>query len=665
MTSIEKIIIVVAVLTLVLCGLIAPFSSPQTQIFLDNLHWTTTSAAATALAWLGYRKADVSKKRFKKWFFFGLASYFIGQLLWDVQTYTHHNAFPAPSDIFYLAMGPLIIIGFVQALKTQLSISKISAFRIDTLSFTTAILGYVLVLYLPNSASTNSAELLVLTAYPVSILGAACVSLLVVPYLRPRFMLPWLLFSIGLSIEGAIWMQWNLNELKGLNETNTLLNKLFSFSDILLGIGAYGWHLNPSADSAYRWRCRRIQKIIPLVALSVGACTAILISIQNGPQPYAYYIAITSIVAILIFSAIRQSILLRESEKLFEAQKIIAEKEREYQQVVQYDPLTNLPNRWMMHTRLEQALVNASDDSASIGLLFIDINRFKTINDSFGHLVGDEFLVEIAKRLAHISQDLGTLGRMGSDKFLLIVESNTSETGIYGATQRIIDAINAPISLNQHEFIAEVCIGISLYPRDAKNAIELARNANTALHRAKLRGNSNYQFYSEEFTQQARSQLDLDVGLRKAIANQEFYLEYQPIFSIRNGMQRVRSLEALVRWKKSSGQIIPPNEFIPYAEDTGLIFPIGEWVIREACTTLSSINKALPEPIELSINISPKQFRERSLPEFIGQTLNAFGINPRLITLEITETAVFDHEDDAVEALFVLKSLGVLNCTQN
>ena len=383
MTSIEKIIIVVAVLTLVLCGLIAPFSSPQTQIFLDNLHWTTTSAAATALAWLGYRKADVSKKRFKKWFFFGLASYFIGQLLWDVQTYTHHNAFPAPSDIFYLAMGPLIIIGFVQALKTQLSISKISAFRIDTLSFTTAILGYVLVLYLPNSASTNSAELLVLTAYPVSILGAACVSLLVVPYLRPRFMLPWLLFSIGLSIEGAIWMQWNLNELKGLNETNTLLNKLFSFSDILLGIGAYGWHLNPSADSAYRWRCRRIQKIIPLVALSVGACTAILISIQNGPQPYAYYIAITSIVAILIFSAIRQSILLRESEKLFEAQKIIAEKEREYQQVVQYDPLTNLPNRWMMHTRLEQALVNASDDSASIGLLFIDINRFKTINDSF------------------------------------------------------------------------------------------------------------------------------------------------------------------------------------------------------------------------------------------------------------------------------------------
>lgn len=659
MTSIEKAIVGFAVLVLAACALAASFLPNEMQTILNNLHWTVTSGAATLLAWLGYRKADETKQPYKKWFFFGLCTYFVGQLCWVTQVYGHYKSFPAPSDLFYLAMGPCFIVGFVQALKTHLSPSKLFAFRTDALSFTTAILGFVLVSYLPKPTHVSTLQLLVLTAYPVGLLGAAAVSLLIVPHLRPKFMWPWVLLSMGLFIEGAIWMQWNLNELNGLNETNTLLNKLFSCADIMLGLGALGWHFEPSKSRSFQRYCRGLQKLIPLAAIAISAGTALLISIPNNPQLYAYYVTVTSTLATLVFSAVRQSILLRESEKLVRAQKVIAENERNYQHLMQFDPLTNLPNRWLIHTRLEQALINASINEAPVGLLFIDISHFKNINDSFGHIVGDQFLMEFAKKLQKAAVKNGSLGRMESDKFLLIIETNATEPEITPVVQSLINNINAPFMIEQHEFVADVNIGISLYPRDADNATDLTRNASAALHKAKQQGNNNYQFYTEALTQHAKQHMDWNVSLRKAIKNQEFYLLFQPIFSIVNGKPRIQAAEALVRWKKANGETVPPCDFIPYAEEVGLIFPIGEWVFQESCKALAHINKQLAEPIEMSINISAKQFRKQNLPEFIASTIKAHHINPKLITLEITETAIFDQEDEAIKTLHVLKSLGL------
>lgn len=658
--TLSRKVIVVAVSVLGICLLASINATRSTLVWLDNVHWFSTIAACLVLCVMGYLRASRTQRRVKRWFVLGAAVYFTGGLLWIFQLLTDQTNFPAQSDIFYPLLGPCLIIGFVAALRTQLSRAKTWAFTIDALSFSTAVLGYVLISYLPQSANVSVLQLAVLTAYPVSLLSAALISLLLIPYLRPAWMLPWVLLSTGLTLLGACWMQWNLNALNQSPQTSLWINYGFSVADLLIGTGLYGWQVRVAKQTAYLKQCRRLRSWVPAIAFVFSVCTLTLIWLQSGPHPYAYHIAIGSVVFILILSAIRQSILLRESEKLFRAEKRLAEKDMEYQKLSRSDPLTHLPNRLAMQTLLEHAMLSAASDSRTLALLMIDLKHFQSINDSFGHRTGDLFLLEIAQRLQYITHQCGELGRVHGDKFALIVHQQKNDAELIQLAHNLCRIVHKPVLVDDHELILDACIGISLYPRDAGSAEQLARNANTALAHAKRSTHQLYLFYSKEQTKLAQNRFRLDVQLRKAIKKQEFFLQFQPIFSLNKQKQPVvENIEALIRWKNSKGEIISPAEFIPYAEQSGLILPMGEWIIAEAFKHLSQLILQTGQTIGLSINISPRQFRDHNLPLRIAQHLQQYAISPALITLEITETAVFEHEEQALEILKQLKEIGV------
>lgn len=658
--TLSRKVIVVALSISSLCLLATINATAQTSLWLDNIHWFTSITACLILAILGYLRANTAHRPCKRWFVIGTAAYFTGGLLWIFEVLTEQTTFPAQSDIFYPLLGPCLIIGFVMALRNQLSRAKTWAFTIDALSFSVAVIGYILIAYLPKSAEVSLLQLGVLTAYPAGMLSAAMVSLLLIPYLRPAWMLPWLLLSAGLTMQGACWMQWNLNALNHAAQDSLWVNYGFSVADLLIGSGLYGWQVRIAKRPVYLQQCRRLRSWTPMIAVVFSISTLLLIWWQSGAHPYAYHIAIGSVAVILIFSAIRQSILLRESEKLLRAEKRLAEKELEYLKLSRNDPLTQLPNRLTMLNLLEHAIISAATDSGMVALLMIDLKHFQSINDSFGHRTGDLFLLEIAQRLQYVAHECGELGRVHGDKFALIITRRKTDAELAHLAHNLCKIVHKPVLIDHHELILDACIGISLYPRDAANADQLARNANTALAHAKRSSQHLFLFYCKEQTKLAQNRFRLDVQLRKAIKKQEFFLHFQPIFKLSKQPQpQVAHIEALIRWRTNKGDIISPAEFIPYAEQSGLIVPMGEWVINEAFRHLSALMYKSGQTVGLSINISPRQFRDHGLPLRISQCLKQYAIPPAYITLEITESAVFEHEEQALEILKQLKALGV------
>lgn len=653
-------VIVVALCVLLTCLLASLHAKSNTVLWLNNVQWLSTNTACLVLSLLGYLRANQAHKATKRWFVIGTLAYFTGGILWIFEVLTKQTHFPAESDIFYPLMGPCFIIGFVIALRSQLSHSKTWAFTVDALSFSVAVVGYILISYLPDAAEVSPLQLAVLTAYPASLLSAALISLLLIPYLRPTCMLPWLLLSSGLGLLGICWMQWNLNALNHIPQNSFWINTGFSVADLLIGTGLYGWQVRIAKKASYLQQCRRFRSWIPVLAFIFSISTLLLIWWQSGPHPYAYHIAIGSVTSILIFAAIRQSILLRESDRLLRAEKRLTEKEMEYQHLSRHDPLTQLPNRISMLSLLEHSIIGAASDSGMVALLMIDLRHFQSINDSFGHHAGDLFLIEIAQRLQYITNDCGELGRVHGDKFALLITRQKTDAELVRLAHNLCTIVHKPVQIDGHELILDACIGISVYPRDADNGDQLARNANTALAHAKSSTQQSFLFYCKDQTKLAQNRFKLDVQLRKAIRRQEFFLLFQPIFCLDHHQQpRIANIEALIRWKNHQGEIISPAEFIPYAEQSGLIIPLGEWVIAEAFSHLATLISHNAQTVGLSINISPRQFRDHNLPVRIAQQLERHNIPPASITLEITESAVFEHEEQALEILKQLKMLGV------
>lgn len=641
------------------CMLTACTATPGFLQIVDNVYWFASNATCTLLTWLGYYFASDTERRWKKWFVLGTSLYFIGGIFWVWEVITHQTDLPAKTDLFFPLLGPCLIIGFIVALHAQLSRAKTLAFVVDATAFSVAVLGYVLISYLPHAEKISLTQLAVLTAYPVSFLSAAMISLLLIPYLRPALMLPWCVLSAGLLLDGVCWMQWNLNQLNHMPQTNTLLNIAFSVADVLIGFGLFGWNLRASKDRNFHWQCQRLRSAIPLIAFTFSLFTLLIIWLQSGQHPYSYHIATCAVMAILICSALRQSILLRETEKLLSSEKLLAEKEQAYRQLSQFDPLTQLPNRLSIQNTLEHALILASSESNNVVLMMIDMKQFQSINDSFGHAAGDLFLVEMAKRLQHITKDYGQLGRMHSDKFALIT-SNKTDAELSTFVEQVFTSLHRPVLMDEHELILDACIGMSVFPRDANNAIELMRHANTALSHAKQSAHQPWLFYCKEQTKGAQRAYRLDIKLRKAIKKQAFLLQFQPIFCMdHSGQLQIKQIEALVRLKNHKDEIISPADFIPYAEKSGLIIPIGEWVISQSCKSLAQLKQYTGLSVELSINISPRQFRDPNLLPLIASKLDAYGIPPQCITLEITESAMFEHEQQAIATLHEMKAMGL------
>ena len=323
-----------------------------------------------------------------------------------------------------------------------------------------------------------------------------------------------------------------------------------------------------------------------------------------------------------------------------------------------HDSLTGLPNRASFAERMHQALLRAKRSGHLVGLMFLDVDQFKCINDSLGHSVGDGLLKVMAKRLQALVRETDMVFRMGGDEFTVILENlhKPEDTALMGT--RIIESMSQPVKLQEHELSATVSIGMALYPRDATDAETLVKHADTAMYRAKEAGRNRYEFYTESLNIMARERFALAAGLRRAVEEGEFMLYYQPKVSVRSG--EIIGYEALLRWKHPERGILTPDKFLSVLEDSDLIVPVGEWVLRTACQQTKDWQSAGLRRIPVSVNIAARQFTSGSLQDTVRQVLGETGLEPRYLELELTERLLIDNADAALEALDQLKKIGVL-----
>ena len=322
-----------------------------------------------------------------------------------------------------------------------------------------------------------------------------------------------------------------------------------------------------------------------------------------------------------------------------------------------YDELTGLPNRSMFHLRVEQALARARRAGTRMAILFIDLDRFKNINDTLGHDVGDRVLNEIAVRLRASLREVDTVCRLGGDEFVVLIEDLPEPAQVASVAQKILAEIARPITLETREVHITSSIGISTYPDDSADMQGLMKNADISMYRAKDQGKNNYQFYSAQMNVHTLERLALESDLRRALERDEFLLHYQPKVDIRSG--QICGVEALVRWQQPGKGLIPPAQFIPLAEETGLIVPIGEWVLRTACAQSKAWQDGGLEPMRMAVNLSARQFAQENLAEDVARVLGETGLDAAWLELEITESMVMHNAEHAVLLLDRFKAMRI------
>ncbi len=332
--------------------------------------------------------------------------------------------------------------------------------------------------------------------------------------------------------------------------------------------------------------------------------------------------------------------------------------EKEMLHLASHDVLTDLPNRILLQDRLSQAIIRAQRARKYVAVLFVDLDRFKNINDSLGHDVGDQVIREAANRLSTALRMEDTVARHGGDEFVIVLSDITRQSDVLTVVQKIIDAISVPMMLQGHELYLSSSIGISMYPRDGHNSVTLMKNADTAMFQAKKTGAGGYKFYVDEMNKRTLDRLKMEGALRHALERKEFRLYYQPQVDIDSG--RIIGFEALLRWQPPDKPLVSPNEFIPVAEETGLIVSIGEWVLETACRqTKMWIDAGLGKHLRIAVNLSARQFRQHDLVEVIRHILHKTGCNPRHLELEITESVVMDKPEMAADILRQLNEMGL------
>lgn len=319
------------------------------------------------------------------------------------------------------------------------------------------------------------------------------------------------------------------------------------------------------------------------------------------------------------------------------------------------DPLTGLPNRTLLLETIAVTIQRSRVHKRSFALMFIDLDRFKNINDSLGHALGDQFLARIARILERVVGDKGTVSRLGGDEFVILADAVHSPDQAADFVDKLLVQLNVPIQLNEHAIHPAASIGISIYPEDGNSAEDLIRHADIAMYSAKAAGSNQWAFFKQQMTERAAVRLRTEASLHDALKNNEFLLYFQPKLDLQTG--KVTGCEALIRWQKD-GRLISPMSFIPVAEETGIIIPIGRWVIEQSCKTLREWQKKYHFAIPIAINVTSQQFADASLVSDIKQMALRYQIQPELLEIEITETSLMNDIELAINKLEQLKSAG-------
>ena len=322
-----------------------------------------------------------------------------------------------------------------------------------------------------------------------------------------------------------------------------------------------------------------------------------------------------------------------------------------------YDELTGLPNRLLFNERLKNVVSNINSDGSLAAIMYLDIDQFKLINDTLGHIIGDLMLIEVAERLKSCLRDENIVTRMGGDEFIILYSHIVSEDEITLKAQELLDVFKRPFSIKDNEFFVTASIGISLCPNDGEDMETLVKNADMAMYKVKDHGRNNYQFYNADMKEESLQRLVMKNSLQKAVENNEFVLYYQPLVDVQTG--KVIGSEALIRWEHPILGMLQPNEFIPLAEETGVVVTIGEWVLRTACMQNKIWQDSENDSLRISVNISALQFQQNNFVEKVGQILKETDLDPSYLDLEITESSLLRNTERTIETIHDLKSIGI------
>jgi len=325
--------------------------------------------------------------------------------------------------------------------------------------------------------------------------------------------------------------------------------------------------------------------------------------------------------------------------------------------IAHHDSLTGLPNRALLHDRLQQALAQAQRGQYRVAVMFLDLDRFKSVNDTLGHAVGDELLKHVAERLTGVVRAVDTVSRLGGDEFVVVLHEVSSPDDAVQVAEKIVGALACAVSIQSHQLHATPSIGISMFPDDGDEVFALMKNADTAMYHAKAAGRNNFQFYAHRMNEQAAHFFSLENRLRHAIEGGQLMLHYQPLIDWPR--QAVCGMEALVRWNDPEHGLVAPGEFIPIAEETGLIVPVGEWVLEAALRQNRSWQQEGRPLLPVSVNLSPRQFRQKDLVDTVRRILSDTGQPARLLELEITESTLMHDIDETQAKLQEIAAMGV------
>lgn len=331
--------------------------------------------------------------------------------------------------------------------------------------------------------------------------------------------------------------------------------------------------------------------------------------------------------------------------------------EEQLERATHFDAITGLPNRVLFRERVRQALIRATMNGTMLAVLFLDIDEFKRVNDAFGHHAGDELLDAVGERIALLLRETDTVARMSEDEFAIVLSGMDAATNVAIVARKVLQAFSKPFRVAEQEVYTTASLGVALYPDDAGDIENLLRDADTAMYHAKQSGRNTYRFFSTEMHARAAQHVSLECDLRRATERGEFVLHYQPRVDLETG--RVCGVEALIRWQHLRLGLVPPARFIPIAEQTRLIVPIGEWVLREACRQGRAwIDDGLGR-LQVAVNLSAAQFDQRNLATTIGQVLVDTGLPPELLEVELTESIAMGNPEATIDTLMELRAMGV------
>ncbi|WP_242470898.1 EAL domain-containing protein [Thiocystis violacea] len=415
----------------------------------------------------------------------------------------------------------------------------------------------------------------------------------------------------------------------------------------------------------------RTQDVPIIFVTAMNSVEAEILGLERGAADY-----ITKpIVAPLVLARVRAQLGLKQvrdwlrdqnaflenevARRVVEAQSALAVSEQVQaclERKSNFDDLTGLPNRNLLSDRLARAIERSREDGSPLTILTLNLDRFKGVNESLGRAAGDQALLDVAKRLARLLSPTDTLARVEGDEFILVTGANERD-GIDCYAQPILAELTAPLRIEGREFVLTASIGIAVFPKDGDSGEELLRNANAAMFRAKLAGGQAFRFYTPAMNARALERLDLENGLRQAIEQGGLVLHYQPQLDLRSG--QIIGAEALVRWSHPIRGMISPGDFIPLAEESGLIVPLGEWVLREACRQNRAWQVAGLPPLTVAVNLSARQFAAGDIVAIATAILSETGLAPQYLELELTESAVMTDTDGFIEATRRLKDLSV------